>query len=354
MSKDKTAAPAIPLETLMLRIEEYCLNARAGRLGEHDEEFGGLRFRCRQMYYFYNYATTKLPIPISIRAMMGAFGGVRDRDYDCDRVTHALAHVLEPAENRGCHQTFDDDIERGLLLWIQENAARNSAVTGRDVREHIATRYHLSVTRDWINSFLGRHLDELCLVKSAPQETELLEVPRCFLEETIRCLHESVQGRPTELVFNLDEVGISDWEDRKSKKVIVPQSMRVPTIHHRVNRAPKHVSVIACISAAGESLTAYIVTSQDSPTLREQLKKRGVRCAVCGVRCAFWEGFQSEMMCKSIYQCRNLPGICHDGVPSQPQRAAKSRTICRRRSRSIDGQCFGSCHVMPCRVVLYQ
>jgi hypothetical protein len=40
----------------------------------------------------------------------------------------------------------------------------------------------------------------------------------------------------------------------------------------------KHVSVIACISAAGESLTPYIVTSQDSPALREPLTKGGVRC----------------------------------------------------------------------------
>jgi hypothetical protein len=201
------------------------------------------------------------------------------RVFDCvrDRVTQALAHGLEPPENRGRHPAWDDDIERRLLLWIQENAAKNSAVTGRDVREHIAMRYHQSVIRGWVNSFLRRHLEDLCRVNSVSQETQRLEVPRCFLEETIRCLHEYVKGLCTELVLNLDEVGISDWEDRKSKKVIVPQSMSGQTIHHKVNCALKHVSVIACVSAAGESLTPYIVTSQDSPSLREQLKRRGVR-----------------------------------------------------------------------------
>jgi hypothetical protein len=34
--------------------------------------------------------------------------------------------------------------------------------------------------------------------------------------------------------------------------------------------------VIACISAAGDSLTPYIVTSQDSLPIRENLKKRDV------------------------------------------------------------------------------
>jgi hypothetical protein len=39
----------------------------------------------------------------------------------------------------------------------------------------------------------------------------------------------------------------------------------------------KHISVIACVSAAGESLALCIVRSQDSPSVREQLNKHGVR-----------------------------------------------------------------------------
>jgi hypothetical protein len=46
--------------------------------------------------------------------------------------------------------------------------------------------------------------------KGAPQEAQRLEVPRCFLDETVRCITQFVHGLPTELVFNLDEVGISD------------------------------------------------------------------------------------------------------------------------------------------------
>jgi hypothetical protein len=57
---------------------------------------------------------------------------------------------------------------------------------------------------------------------------------------------EYVQGRPAELRFNLDEVGISNGEDRKSKKVMVPQSMRGQTIHQKLNRPLQHISVIAC------------------------------------------------------------------------------------------------------------
>jgi hypothetical protein len=48
-------------------------------------------------------------------------------------------------------------------------------------------------------------------------------------------------------------------------------------MHHKVNGTLKQVSVIARLSAVGESLIPYIVTSQDSAHIGEQAKKHGVR-----------------------------------------------------------------------------
>jgi hypothetical protein len=42
-----------------------------------------------------------------------------------------------------------------------------------------------------------------------------------------------------ELVFNLDEVVISEWWDRKDKKVIVSKTIAGRTIHHRASRNVK-------------------------------------------------------------------------------------------------------------------
>jgi hypothetical protein len=106
---------------------------------------------------------------------------------------------------------------------------------------------------------------------------QCLEVLRRFLDETVRCVNEFVNGLPIELIFNLDKVGISEWEDRTSKSVIFPKSMSAQKIHYKINRNLKHLSVIACILAAGESLTPDIMTSQDSLPVREHLKKRSVR-----------------------------------------------------------------------------
>jgi hypothetical protein len=103
-----------------------------------------------------------------------------------------------------------------------------------------------------------------------------LQVPRAFLERTVQDLNENVQGSAAELVFNLDEVGISEWEDRETKKIFVSAAMFEPTIHQRVSRNVQHISVIAYVSAAGESLISYMATSQDSSPVQEYLKSHGV------------------------------------------------------------------------------
>jgi hypothetical protein len=83
-----------------------------------------------------------------------------------------------------------------------------------------------------------------------------------------------------ELLFHLDDVGMSESEDRKKKKVIIPTFIDSQTIYHKVSKAVRHISIITCIIAAGESLTPDIVTSQDSETVRKRLMSRGVRLIV--------------------------------------------------------------------------
>jgi hypothetical protein len=90
---------------------------------------------------------------------------------------------------------------------------------------------------------------------SAPQEEQPLQVPRTFLERTVQFLNESAQGCLAELVFNLGEVGISDWDDYQTTRVVAPAAMFRQTIHHGVCRNAKHISMIVCVWAAGENIS---------------------------------------------------------------------------------------------------
>jgi hypothetical protein len=61
-----------------------------------------------------------------------------------------------------------------------------------------------------VNPFVLRCREDLSEMKNTAQEHSRLEVPRAFLDETICCLRDYVQGMKAELVSNLDEVGMSE------------------------------------------------------------------------------------------------------------------------------------------------
>jgi hypothetical protein len=86
-------------------------------------------------------------------------------------------------------------------------------------------------------------------------------VTRAFLEADIEDIKTHIQNACEELVLELDEIGISEWEDRIKRKVIVPSIMRDEKIFHGIRRRLKHISVATCISASGDHMIPFVVCS---------------------------------------------------------------------------------------------
>jgi hypothetical protein len=97
-------------------------------------------------------------------------------------------------------------------------------------------------------------------------------------------LKEHAQNCIAELVLRLAEVGISDSEDRKGRKAVV-QAQRT---HHGMYRNVKHMLMITCVFAAGESPTHPAVTSQNSAPIREKFKKHDQSDTL-------WRGIQEHL-----------------------------------------------------------
>jgi hypothetical protein len=64
---------------------------------------------------------------------------------------------------------------------------------------------------------------------------------------------------PAELIFNIDETGLSDWEERKEKMVLVPAAHIDSTLHYPVNRPVRHHTLMCCISAAGDTYCLLLI-----------------------------------------------------------------------------------------------
>ena len=168
-----------------------------------------------------------------------------------------------------------EEMEEELLLYIQLRAEARKPCTNQDIRNFILEQFSIDIVPSWINNFIKRHNTKLAHSTAFPQEKGRFSLPRQLALKHISNLKKYVDGLPTELVFNLDEVGHQPWADKKFKKVIVPMYMKDNRIEYSIDRSEKRVSMIITISMAGDSLMPLIVTHRK--TLDEEVKRSGMR-----------------------------------------------------------------------------
>jgi hypothetical protein len=85
--------------------------------------------------------------------------------------------------------------------------------------DYYTAQFQIKFTRGAVNSFVLQHLSDEIQTKSAPEEEQRSQVPRVFLETISQDLQDYLRGCVAELVFNLDEVAISDWPDETSRSL---------------------------------------------------------------------------------------------------------------------------------------
>jgi hypothetical protein len=166
------------------------------------------------------FSSTELHLNFSIRLVTRAFNIAHWA------VKRALLRGYEDPPGRGRYRELSPEDEHALVEWIAKNAHHNAVVTRTESLNYCIATFGTAVTRAWVDSFLFRHAAELFETKSSPQENQRLEVPRVVLEAAIEDIQTHIQNAYADLVFNLNEIGISEWEDRVERKVIVPSTMR--------------------------------------------------------------------------------------------------------------------------------
>jgi hypothetical protein len=92
--------------------------------------------------------------------------------------------------------------EANMLAWITGKAEKNAAITRTDIKNYCREVCKIEVRRGWVDSFILCHSAELIEKKSSRQEPPRLQVPQVFLDQRIRSRHDTLQGRPVDLVFN--------------------------------------------------------------------------------------------------------------------------------------------------------
>jgi hypothetical protein len=194
----RPAAPAIPLDLFWKGLGQNCLGpANIGiRILRQDTELPNLQFLGQQIFSMVDWARTHLRIDPMIRSL--------EPTFNCSRhsIHSALAKGLNEPKSRYRHSAVSAESEANILAWITGKGEKNAAVTGTDIKNYCREVCKIEVTGGWVDSFSSRHSAELIEKKSSPQQDTRLQVLGIFLDQTVRNMHETVQGRPADLMFN--------------------------------------------------------------------------------------------------------------------------------------------------------
>jgi hypothetical protein len=66
-------------------------------------------------------------------------------------------------------------------------------------------------------------------------------------------------GKFSELAFNFDGIWSSEWEEHKPKKIIALRPIPADQVFHSASRRYRHVTLLACVSAAGDALAPMVI-----------------------------------------------------------------------------------------------
>jgi hypothetical protein len=64
-----------------------------------------------------------------------------------------------------------------------------------------------------------------------------------------------------QLIFNLDEIGLSDWEERKPKLSLIPMTVENADLHSLVDRGIRRQMLLCCVSASGNAYCPLLLCS---------------------------------------------------------------------------------------------
>jgi hypothetical protein len=172
----------------------------------------------------------------------------------------ALEYRPDPPRHRWKHRALEQDREQQILDWIRQNAEGGRPVTRKEIKDHCTSQFQASIAQGWANSFVLRHPDKS---------------------------------------------GILDWEDRKTRQVIVPATMRGETMHDtswNISDRQAYFGDYLCFRCW------RIAHPLHYSVARFCLGPRAAQQA----RCSFQKGFGHEVEYQAVYQRETLSSLHPD------------------------------------------
>jgi transposase len=301
---------------LSRRLEGTQLTARDIRALMHDPEFQAITDRNAQLVFLKKYAALECGFSINPKQLASIY------DISVGHVRNLLCAARKREESgpsiRGRPPILTEDQEQELVNQLRPTPDTRHFPTKKELLDEVERRYGKVLTYGWVDAFLARHREQITTASIHAQEEPRLQVPREYLNGYLGLILRHVVGTNPRLVYNIDETGCSDWEERKSYEGIVPVELATTPIHSGVTRRVKHQTLLVCINAAGEMLCPLIVSTDPATNgvFRDGIEE-GVDLKVQIARSAYVDAnifcnYLRDVMIPKIEELRETNGITNE------------------------------------------
>jgi hypothetical protein len=162
-----------------------------------------------------------------------------------------------------------------IIQEIERRADSGEYMTQGEILDWINLELKHRLNYTWISHFLERHSGTVMRAIVHPQEDPRLQVPRTWLNRYLALITKIVPLASCELIFNMDETGLSDWEERRAKGVVVPTTLQGRRLHFGVSRKNRHETLLCTISASGDAYLPLLIAAE--PRVCELFELRPIR-----------------------------------------------------------------------------
>lgn len=298
----------LPPDVLIPLLQKTMMSGQDIRALGRCDGFSDCDSRNAQLLFVRDFCRTNCGITANNAFLSVAFG------LSPGNVAKILCKARKAPQAPGRPLSLTEDQEAAVIAYIHETSRTRNFVTRAAILRFIEENMGKTLTHGWIHTFLSRHAGEVILRVARPQENPRLQTPRLYLNQYISLLQRVIELSPAELIFNIDESGLSDWEERKKKDVIVSSGVDLDDLHYGVDRSIRHQTLVCTISASGDAYCPLLIASD-----RRVLKifERGVRPEIDlkivvqtspYITTELFEQYVQDVFIPSLESNRRLPG----------------------------------------------
>ena len=171
----------------------------------------------------------------------------------------------------GRRSALSDDDFKTINGWIVEAAAQSNPLTLDDIAVKVFRWKRIKVTKEALRKAFKRR-KKVKFIDATPVQACRLNIDDVKVQRFIRDTEELIHAVPASFIFNMDETGINEYANAKTKQVVVDENFPGDQTHYPVERNTNSSTLVACIAADGSAIPPLLVVKHR--TIRQILLRK--------------------------------------------------------------------------------